>query len=76
MNNKKLYIRAIISGTLLLIGCFCFMLGMNKLNALSDNARVSTDIIVLMITGTIFSMAGRISLLLLMIRLLKEKRII
>ena len=76
MNNKKLYIRAIISGTLLLIGCFCFMLGMNKLNALSDNAQVTPGIIVMMITGTIFSMAGLSSLLLLMVKLLIENSII
>ena len=43
MNNKKLYIRAIISGTLLLIGCFCFMLWMNKLNALSDKQVIITS---------------------------------
>lgn len=76
MINKKLYIHAIIAGCLMLIGATCLMFGMRQLNALPEDVNVSSQTMILVGIGTLFSMSGMIALLVLLYKILKEKGII
>ena len=76
MINKKLFRHAIIAGCLLVIGATCLMFGMRQLNAIPEDDMVQTGTMILIGIGSIFSMSGMISLLVLLYRILKEKKFI
>ena len=76
MINKKLFRHAIIAGCLLVIGAACLMFGMRQLNAIPEEGIVEVSTMILIGIGSLFSIAGMIGLLVLLYRILKEKKFI
>lgn len=74
MEQKKLYIHAIISGVLLVMASLFIVLAMRGLKGEGDIAQ--TKDIVLIAVGTVLFIASMINILYIAFKILKEKKII
>lgn len=73
MKDKKLYIMAIVAGCLLVIGALFIVLAKNVID--SGDKMSSLDYF-LVGAGTVFSMSAMITIFIIIVKILKEKKII
>ncbi len=74
-SNKTLYILTIVAGSLLVLGAICIMIFTNMVKNNSEGAMGTLDFI-LIGAGSLFSLSGFIVLFVLIVKILKEKKII